>query len=97
MVVSGVPLEYIYDMTPKELFYTLKQLDLKSRNREEKHRFLCYIIAQGNSTKSILPKDIYPLVWDETETDAIDYSQQEVEELRVLAKKMEDDLNYGRE
>lgn len=97
MVVSGVPTEYIYDMTPKELFYTLKQLDLRSRNREEKHRFLCYIIAQANSTKSIAPKDIYPLAWDDVETDVIDYSQQEVEELMMLAKKMEDDLNYVRE
>lgn len=97
MVISGVPCDYIYSMTPMELFFTLNYLDNQARDREEKHRSLCYVIIQSQSTKELSPESLYSLPWDKTTEYVASYDKDEFAHIKVRAIKIENEINHGRE
>lgn len=79
-------------MTFAEVRYFLDGLTRRNRESWEQTRLLGYIIAQGNSTKSLKQTDILRFPWDEeNEKEAKDtsVSDEDVKRLRELAKQYE--------
>lgn len=77
-------------MTLAEVRYFLDGLTRRNRESWEQTRLLGYIIAQGNSTKSLKQTDILRFPWDEeNEVKDTGVSDEDVKRLRELAKQYE--------
>lgn len=79
-------------MTFAEVRYFLDGLTRRNRESWEQTRLLGYIIAQGNSTKSLKQTDILRFPWDEEnekEVKDTGVSDEDVKRLRELAKQYE--------
>lgn len=69
VIEAGVNPEYFLDkMKPYEIETLLKGLHLKNRESWEQTRFICYTVAQGNSSKQLKLTDIFKFSWDERQT-----------------------------
>ena len=78
------------DIIEVELF--LEGLNRRNRESWEQTRFLGYIIAQVNSSKTLKQTDILRFPWDETDTEDrknTSVSDEDMKRLREMAKVIE--------
>jgi len=74
----------------------LKNIYLRDKESWERARFLSYITAQCNSTKTLKPTDIMKFKWDEDykpEEHHKTISNDDIARLNRMAKAMEKKLN----
>lgn len=74
----------------------LKNIYLKDKESWERARFITYITAQCNSTKTLKPTDIMKFQWDEDYVEEEHHktiSDNDIARLRQMAKSMEDKFN----
>ena len=74
----------------------MNNIYLKDKESWERTRFITYITAQCNSTKTLKPTDIMTFHWDEEYAEKEHHktiSNDDIARLREAAKKMEDKFN----
>lgn len=97
VLVGGLSPDYVLDkMEFYEVNCLLKNIYLKDKESWERARFITYITAQCNSTKTLKPTDIMKFQWDEDyvpEEHHKSISDNDIARLRQMAKSMEENFN----
>lgn len=78
-----------------DINWLLPQLHYSNRHQLENTRFICYTIAQSNSTKSLKPSDIMHFEWDIKEDNKkknVTITKEDVERLKIIAKQREKEI-----
>lgn len=91
----GISPAYVLDeMQSYEINTLLKCAHYKNRELWEQTRMIMYVIAQVNSRKKLLPKDVFSFPWDNENTDSNSSNVNDSEiipgEKERLQKKMEE-------
>lgn len=77
-----------------EISAILKYGYMKHKDLWEVGRYLVYVIAQSNSTKSLTPEGLMPLAWDKNKRKEI--TKEEIDRIAELAKYMEKNLKFDK-
>lgn len=97
VLIGGISPDYVLDkMEFYEINCLLKNIYLKDKESWERARFITYITAQCNSTKTLKPTDIMKFRWDddyEPEEHHKTISNDDIARLNKMAKAMEDKFN----
>lgn len=97
MVLEYKIVDYDYfmnDMRIYEINWLLPNIQYSAKQQLENTRFICYLIAQTNSTKSIKPTDIISFEWDKKEVkNEIGITKNEIEQLKQKTLQREKEIN----
>lgn len=85
---------FMNDLRVCDVNWILPHLNYCNRQQLENTRFICYVIAQSNSTKSLKPSDIMTFEWDEKDVKKknINITKDDVARLKALAKQREKEI-----
>lgn len=76
-------------MESYEIRAILETHSLRSRENWEQTRMICYMTAQANSTKKLIPSDILKFPWDNEGEESEPETLISTEDIERLKKKAE--------
>ena len=102
VVQCGISPDYFLDrMQWYEVEACLKGLELSERTGWEQTRYICYLVAQVNSSRQIKPSDVLKFEWDgkadgKSDGEEKPISAEEFERMKRKAAEMEAKLSSNK-